>query len=402
MHCANIVTVQITAILKALIEKQFNTNHQLIENSVTVNDGLFTGTLGVALYYINLYKAFGKQEYALMAIQHTEVVLANINSNKQLLHGTSLCNGTCGLAYLLTQLNELQLIDAEALQLIAELDNTLYYVAKELLTIHNNDLLHGAMGIVFYYLQKIPNTIIYNYCYRLLTLFCNNAVYTNNGIWFKNLVIAYDKETDINLSLSHGQSGFLVILAMAYNKGVKLTIIPTLLQQGINFILQYRQQPCEANYNSHFPSIIQANKCQYTQRLAWCYGDLNVVLAILEANKITNNKNEINLANDIGIATISRSTLLGVAATDSHICHGTTGLALQYYKLYQLTTIKAYHTAWVHWLQLTAKELLPQELNTKCYSNKATSILEGLVGVNLTYLTYLYPRQVNWNTILLL
>jgi lantibiotic biosynthesis protein len=390
--------------LKEKITAQFNQIHEIIINHQPTNDGLFGGSLGLALYYYNLYQAYGKQADADIAISYVESTLQKINDGHINILGHSFCNGLAGLGYMIHELNKAELVDIDIHEEFAELDQMLYQTAKQQLQ-HSNqhDFLHGAMGIIYYFVSRLPDATIAGYTYELVQLFCDKAVYTEKGIWFKNFVVKEDKDAEINFSLSHGQSSFLIILALAYHKGITVEHIPLLLEKGVELLLHYKRAPNIANGDySFFPTAVHEEEKHFSIRLAWCYGDLNVVLAILHATTVLNKPNWFEIANEIALETIKRNDSVTSGATDSHLCHGSLGLAQLYKNLYELTEIDAYKVAWEHWVHFTATEFVPQELETNFYKDKECDLLEGWVGVNLAYLTFLSDKALSWNKILLL
>ncbi len=390
--------------MKDTITEQFNQIHNIITRHQPASDGLFGGSLGLALYYFNLYKAHGLQADADKAISYVETTLQKINEGAIHLFGHSFCSGLAGLGYMINELKNADLVDIDIHEEFAELDLLLYQSTKHQLQQSNqHDFLHGAMGVIYYFVTRLPDTTIAGYTYELVELFCDKAVYTDKGIWFKNFVIKEDKEAEVNFSLSHGQSSFLIVLALAYHKGITVEHIPLLLQKGIEFLLHYKRTSniAEGQY-SIFPTSVLDQEINFSVRLAWCYGDLNVVLAMLHAATVLNKPDWFDMANEIALETIKRNDTATSGAEDSHLCHGSLGLAQFYKTLYDLTQIEAYQEAWVYWVHFTATQFVPKEVETNFYKDKECDLLEGWVGVNLVYLTYLSDKELNWNKIMLL
>jgi lantibiotic biosynthesis protein len=257
-------------VLKEKITTQFNQIHEIIINHQPTNDGLFGGSLGLALYYYNLYQAYGKQADADIAISYVESTLQKINDGYINILGHSFCNGLAGLGYMIHELNKAELVDIDIHEEFAELDQMLYQTAKQQLQ-HSNqhDFLHGAMGIIYYFVSRLPDATIAGYTYELVQLFCDKAVYTEKGIWFKNFVVKEDKDAEINFSLSHGQSSFLIILALAYHKGITVEHIPLLLEKGVELLLHYKRAPNIANGDySFFPTAVHEEEKHFSIRLA--------------------------------------------------------------------------------------------------------------------------------------
>jgi lantibiotic biosynthesis protein len=391
--------------MKALAHQYQQKIHSIITQSRVKNNSLLGGKLGLVLYNYNLYKAFKNIIYANNAITLIQEIIYDIATEKIGLSTISYCNGTAGLGYVINTLQKDGLIDTDVNYLLESIDENLFN--KALLQIENNevDFLHGAMGIVFYFLQKLPNEKIEQYLNILIRAFCKTAIDEKEGIWFKNYVKDKADLGQINLSLSHGLSGFLLILIQAAEKGICRELIKDTVKKGVNFILPLKKDIdiVKEDY-TQFPSTLLANNTSslfFTKRLAWCYGDLNIAYLLIEAGALLANEYWIKLGNIIGTTTCMRKTLQHVGATDSQVCHGTAGLAQFYKKLYNLTEIDEYNKAYHLWINKTL-DLVENELHKGAYVENETNLLEGLVGVNLVLLSYLYNEDVTWNKALLL
>jgi lantibiotic modifying enzyme len=234
------------------------------------------------------------------------------------------------------------------------------------------------------------------------------AIPTSTGIWFKNVQLPTDVEDEINLSLAHGQPSFLQILIQASKKKIKVKNIDTLIHTGLQLITSV-QQPIdfEKEQYNYFPCTINGTTMQVTKaysRLAWCYGDLGILSTLYQAAallpKLWGSTQQLANYYAMGTSTIKRTSLIQTALTDTNFCHGTSGVARCYTYLYQLTGLVVYKEAGNYWLQKTLEQL-PTDIEQGIYNGKETDMLDGLVGVNLSLLSYLTPRELQWPKILL-
>ncbi len=381
----------------------YNQLHKIIGTCIPKDDTLFSGNLGIALYYMDVYKTYKNVADAEKAVLIIENVLANIHNNDFGFYGTTFCNGAAGLGYVIEIAKNENIIDIDE-ESIDSLDTYLYNTTKQkLLHTNQHDFLHGAIGVMYYFLTKLPNPIIATYCYELFQLFCDKAQYHQYGTWFKNVIITEDKEEDINFSLSHGQASFIIILCMAYSKGIKVDTIPLLIKKGIDLLLHYKRTPnFEKEEYSIFPTSINNGVSLYSSRLAWCYGDLNIALALYHAAILLDNNAWMDIADEITKASITRDSEAAHANVDSHICHGTAGLAQLYKAIFNITKNDLHKNAWQHWIEKTVTIYLPKEIENNFYNNKESELLEGLVGVNLSLLSCISEETLHWNKILLL
>jgi lantibiotic biosynthesis protein len=387
------------------IQHHFNQLHQRIEAATPKIHGLAGGGLGLSLYYYNRYKAFGEDADAEKAVTFTEAALEHLNDEQQADFGFTYAQGTTGLMYMLNLLQQEGLIEADMEGDFGELDAFLLNAAKDQLQISNNDFLHGVMGVVHYFLSRLPSPVIEKYLYDLLGDFCSRAITEPEGTWFRNYVLPIDDLDEMNFGLSHGQTSFLLLLMQAYQKGIRIAAIPALVQSGINLMHHYIQPVrFEAEQFSFFPTSVNAKDktlLSLSTRLAWCYGDLNMVQVTLKAAIFLNQPALTAKAHEWGHATLKRNTPASVAVFNSHFCHGAAGLAQYYRYLHQVSGMAEYEQGAQYWLRQTLT-LLPGDLEKGLYKDGETELLDGLTGINLTLLSFLSETPLTWGHALLL
>lgn len=392
--------------LKAAATEKFHELHRIIESKIPANDSLLGGKLGMVLYYFSLYEALGQQGYAEKSVALLEEVLQQMDTTSPEIFGNSFGAGGAGLGYVITVLHNAGLIEINLQEELELLDQFLFTSAMEQIIKYDAiDFLHGAMGVLHYFTQRLPDRSIEDYVQKIIEAICNKAVEEKEGNWFRNYVRAEKEKLEINLSLSHGLSGFLVLLVQAQEKIPANIFLQHTIREGIDFMLA---QQAEVDFIkkkfSFFPSTIDSinkEKRFFTTRLAWCYGDLNVLLAMYKAGDLLKIPACISRANLLGSATFMRKSLEEVGAADTHICHGTAGLAQFYKRLHEISHQQVYQTAWQHWIQQTL-DLLPAELQKGLYIGKECDLLEGLAGVNLALLSFISGKELAWSKALLL
>src|SRR5699024_10935192 len=107
-------------------------------------------------------------------------------------------------------------------------------------------------------------------------------------------------------------------------------------------------------YHSNFPSYIQiSNKEQIGSRLAWCYGDLGIGMALYITARHLNNTDIERKSIDILGSTISRRTQDITGVVDACFCHGTCGIGHIYNRLYNYTNISMFKDASIYWFNKT-------------------------------------------------
>jgi lantibiotic biosynthesis protein len=363
--------------------KSCATLHELqrvVNSAQPDNWGLLGGRLGLCLYYAHRYEQTGLREMADSAVVHLEKVLEEAEVAPR---GLSLSGGLIGLACVLFYMKQLQLVDEDLAAWLARLDQLIFEGAMVQLQSHENDYLHGAMGAVHYFVNRLPDAGCEVFVYELLGVFCNNAVKGSSGTWFRNRQLeGFDGE--INLSLSHGLCGFLLILLTAYEKGIALTAIPEIVKEGIRLLLKdaipASEEILKVNYFAQCVTL-EGMVPQRSARLAWCYGDLNVLLVLYKAASVLQQAKWKVIADEYGAVISRRITIENTAIGNSHFCHGSSGLVAFYGSLYRYSPQPCYKEAYDFWLAKT-DQYLSRELASRFYKNKEAGLLEGLLGVS--------------------
>lgn len=373
--------------------------NKLILSSDKQIDGLFDGQLGTIYYFYQLYLLTSESRYWTSTKQLLLDFIENINAGNSNLTGPSLSGGTAGMAYVLNLLLKDGVLDERIGELLVHLDVELYESAKELTQSDNLDLLHGAGGIIHYFINRMYTRDVRTYLNDLVSLVCLRAQANDTGIWFRNVFNGFNSDT-INLSYSHGLSGLLVLLCKAHKYYHNKELLENVIRKGIDFILSTRQ---DVAMGSLFPSTINqiTNEPVFVNRLAWCYGDLNQSLVLQKAGKLLNEDEWIKIADVIASQTLLRNDEASTMISDSHFCHGSSGLAIIYALLHNTTGMSCYGLGASYWSDYTTNSL-EIELNEKAGSYlHPHSILEGLAGVSLSLLS-IKKNQFNWLDLFLL
>lgn len=391
--------------MNPVTEEMFHRLHAIIEKHEPLNDSLLGGSLGLCMYYYTLYKVFGNDEYAEKALDLVEQAAVLPDETARTLFGATFSSGGAGLCYTITTLYREGLLDMDLNDDLHELEEYLYHTAMDMMEREGNmDYLHGAAGIIHYFTHRLPDEAIQEKLTVLVKVFVEKKHTLPGGTWFSSFVNESDDRSEINFSLSHGQTGFLLVLMNAYRKGINLPEIPQLVQSGVELLLSFRLHPEPGSpIVSLFPSTLKSkNHEEYlaSNRLAWCYGDLDVLLLLYESAAFLNKPEWQTLANELAAVTVARKTAHETAINDAHFCHGTAGMVTTYNRLFEVSGNTLYKEAAAYWLNQTLS-LLPQELEKNLYKEKETALLEGLAGINLVLATELSGKEQEWSRMLL-
>lgn len=396
---------QITHCMNPVTETMFQRLHAVIEAYEPQNDSLLGGSLGLCMYYYTLYKIFGNEAYAEKALDLVEQAAVLPDEASKTLFGATFSSGGAGLCYVIKILHSEGLLDMDLDEDLHELEEYLYHTGMEMIVKDGNmDYLHGAAGIIHYFTHRLPDKQAEEKLTSLVTAFINKKKVLSGGAWFSSYVQETDDRSEINFSLSHGQAGFLLILMNAYRKGIRLPQIPEIVRSGVELLLSFRLHPEPgSSMISLFPSTVKSDDPKdylASNRLAWCYGDLNALLLLYEAAQFLDKPEWRNIADELAAVTVARKPGAETAISDTHFCHGAAGMVTTYNKLFAVSGNKLYQTAAEYWLETTLS-WLPQELENNTYADKETALLEGLVGINLVLVTALSGELQEWSEMLL-
>lgn len=380
--------------------------HSRINDSRATNNFFATGKLGLAYYYLSCYELQRQEDMADQCIGLLQEVMNEEDDTLPPLYGTGFASGTSGMGYLLALLKQKGLIDPEQLDELADMDEEIFTNAIHQAKVEERlDYLHGAFSAVHYFLQRADEPRIRDYLVQLITAIAAKAEYTSEGCWFPNFITDVREKERIDLSISHGNAGFLLLLLQVHQAGMLTATMEELITKGIQFILARRQMPdTEAMGPSLYPFYINRRDMNYVYantRLAWCYGDLNIAWLLFRAAEQLQQPAWKAIAREITLHTMNRKDTASTMAEDSHFCHGTSGLVHFYNLLHKHTGEAAFASAADHWMAHTV-QWLEKELTTGYYQDKQADLLNGLPGISLSLLSYINPDNMAWGRAFLL
>jgi len=404
-------------ILQTLIAKfekhPFPTTPYLFSNYHAAQSLLFA--------YMSLFDASQAEKFAqgaVEALEHFMEANSSINQAEVAMAGKYL-----GAAWLLQHLVNIDILDAEDADMLVDLDDMIEASVAQNGQQGNYDTLYGLVSQGIYYLERLPHeSSARGKLEQIVTYLDQMAIKANGLVCWQDHFTIDEKHQDkvrYNLGLAHGIPGIISFLSKAYQNEILPDISKPLVAQGVEWLIQQELK----DYPRHFPfSVIEGVEDDPQGRLAWCYGDLCVVVALMHAAKGLNQDQWKQKAVEIARETTQQTTpyeagvhcRLDEHLLDAGLCHGG-GVAHIYHKLYQATGESVFHQAADHWLQLLVKEYQEDEAqghykrmkvhpDTKAqYWEEDYSFLEGYAGIALVLLGFLdQETNTDWERALLL
>ena len=363
--------------------------------------GVLAGVSGLALFMYYYSRFTGESKYAEIGEQALEKAVEMINNGYKY---HTFCAGISGLAWTCEHLEQNGFIDRDYISVFKDLEPYLLTCMVKDLEKKNYDFLHGGLGVGYYFLYKRnPNKKNNQLLYAGLQ---KTAIAGKNDSIKWASTLPDSGKTVYNISLSHGMSSIAVILTKLKKRYPHIALVKTLLLKTVNYILQ---QQLPEPVVSYFPSFsIESNENQHPSRLGWCYGDLGVAQALLQATQTLGNKSHESAAIEILLHNCNRRDLKENSVIDAGLCHGAAGISHIFNRLYVDTKIDAFKEASVYWMEKTLEmahfndSLAGFKTWQKDKWENHHALLVGITGIGLSILSYLNPELMNWDECLLL
>jgi len=374
--------------------------------------GVLSGKMGIALFLFNYAEYSGDVNYKEIAIK----IL--IDSVEQLNDGYSLptyCSGIAGMCWGIEHLNSKNLIDIDIDELVSPLDSYFHEEMKKEIVNENYDFLHGALGYGFYFLNRIKHTkkhqlsILYlNHIEELIFDLNELAIREDNFIKWESVLDRKTGQKGFNLSFSHGISSVIYFLHSALSFTNNKSLVLELLDGSTNYLLSL--QADDFSKISKFPSWVNPNEeVAYNSRIAWCYGDIGIGLALTYAGKSLNRSHLKKVGLDVLLHVAKRYKHNDSLVVDSGFCHGSFGNAYIFNCLNKKYKKTVFQESMEFWLEdglqrYTGNKHMPFKqfdwIQGEYVQN--ISLLEGLSGIGLVMIDFLSDSENTWDECLML
>lgn len=374
------------------------------------NYGLFTGKSGIVLFLYYYSSLKHSNVIKKSANRLVEEIFEEINQLDRL--DLNICEGICGFYLSLCHLEKFKFITDDYIEYDTNFDNFVYESCLKYFDKRNIDYLYGGTGLLYYLFNRYELSLDSIYTKNINDII--HLLHTNilkDKKWF-----AYFQLTEgrINFGIAHGITSLFLILSKIYNlKEVNHLELSNILSHLSLYYLEFINS--KNNY-SYFPDDYIIGKPHDTpidSRLAWCYGDLGCLIALLNYASITKNNNLKNkVLNILRDEAIKRKDLDKNFIRDAGICHGSSGVANIFQTLYNKYHYPEFINAASYWFQITldfakfptgyAGYCEGASIDEVIYYKNSIDFIGGITGIGLSLMSYISPRYSNWNFILLI
>jgi len=211
-----------------------------------------------------------------------------------------------------------------------------------------------------------------------------------------------------DLGVAHGIPGVIAFLGRVHAAGIAPADSGALLEAAMGFLLS---QVSRETPSPRFPYWRAPVGPAPETRIAWCYGDLGVALALLVAGTSSGRQDWIDYSLELA-RTVAERTLASAGVADGGLCHGTAGAAHLFNRLFQFSGDPRFLSAARFWFRETLALRRPGE-GVGGYSalirNAALEdvwvpspeFLNGAAGIGLALLAACTPLEPAWDRVLL-
>jgi lantibiotic modifying enzyme len=261
--------------------------------------------------------------------------------------------------------------------------------------------------------DKVANR---SFIYTIIATLKDNFKYQDHGgYWLTPSTFYYSKDSRkiLNYGIPHGSNGialFLLKCCEVYNLHVELMPI---LESYVNRLIDQLSIKKNKLKYCYF-----SNEASGTGKLGWCYGDQSIAFTLLRYYEVFDSERakekSYELIHQAAAKSLKQTGVRYYSQYDFYdlcLCHGTSGIAYMWHKMYQITNDDNLKALADDWLNITLDSLevfLPQleKISRLEKGNRefdtSMGFLNGLSGVGLVLISFLNPKLSNWDKLLLL
>jgi lantibiotic modifying enzyme len=280
---------------------------------------------------------------------------------------------------------------------------------------YDYDLINGLVGLGVYALERLPRPTAVTSLERVIDRLAESAERRADGItWHTPAELLISEERlrypagYYNLGVAHGVPGVIALLGAACAAGVAAAKARPLLRGAVAWLVR---QQLPAGAGSRFPSLLAPGIEPAACRLAWCYGDAGVAVALLSAARGLGEPAWEQEALAIARAAAARQdNTAGVL--DAGLCHGAAGLGHLFNRLFHAAGDPCFAEAARFWFRRCLEMRQPgrgvagfsrywqRQDGADCWL-KDPGLLTGAAGIALALLAAATPIEPAWDRMLL-
>jgi lantibiotic biosynthesis protein len=325
--------------------------------------------------------------------------------------------GATGVAWVISHLDRLHVRLVTKHDLPSEMDRTLLARLVGRPRSSQFDLVSGLVGHAVYALERLNNPAGPAMLNAIINRLSECAITRPEGItWWADPEPQAEERPmrpqQFNLGLAHGIPGAIAALSDVYRLEIGGLKARYLLRDAVNWLLAQRNDDSTmSTFDALTPAYASTSMRRGGSRLAWCYGDLGISIALYRAALALKEPHLAQQAVAIARRAAQRS-LENSGVRDACLCHGSAGVAHLFNRLYQATGESAFLDAGRTWLRRTLQFYHPNHglggyrawLTPRQSSGTWThppGFLMGTAGIGLALLAAITRTEPLWDRTLL-
>lgn len=380
--------------------------HCLNKSNLHIGYDLYNGACGTALFNFYYARYKSDQEAYNTGFSLVSTILDNVNGDNI---DFTFSNGLAGIGWTIEHLAKNDFFDFNSDELLSELDNFLYPLMINQIRSGNYDFMRGGIGIGLYFLNRRASVNISQYIHNFVDALDEVSEKSINGIKWISVLYQETGEKGYNISLSHGIASIIEILSRTYKYNINRIKSKYLLEGAIKYLLN---QKLENGFNSIYPALsLESTKKPEASRLAWCYGDLGISVALWHASQALGRKDWEEEAILTFHHAAKRRDFKKNRVIDARICHGTAGIAHIFHRMYLNTGVETLKETADFWFKQTI-DMAKFEDGLAGYKtwrseeyggwHNSPGLLQGVTGIGLALLSVVSDDAPSWDECLLL
>ena len=375
-----------------------------------LSPNLASGAAGLSLFFSYLAEATQDERWADAAYGYLERMLDEVG---QVVFKPNLYAGFTGLAWTLEHL-EGRLFEGHAVE--NDLEDRLSALLRHDVWRLEYDLISGLAGFGVYGLEILPRPSARKILAEILGQLERTVDPDVDGVtWHTSPDLLVDHQRAVfpngyhNLGLAHGIPGVLALLAGLAAADVERARALNLLRPAMDWLLAQEGAP----EGTCFAHAVAPGVPPTRSRLAWCYGDPGVAIALLHVARLTGERSGYDAAYRVAESSAGRSmTVAGII--DSGLCHGSVGLGHLFNRFQQSADRPqaAVRDAAERWFLLGLEQRRPgsgiggykafQAKGAEASWRECRGLLEGAAGIGLGLLAAVSDLEPDWDRVLMM
>lgn len=337
--------------------------------------GLYDGKCGICVFLAEYYKYTNDENVKALLNCFIDKVLNEFKDNVE---NYTYSTGIAGFMATTDYINSLYPDSVDIGRYKAKLQKYVGVNTLKSLSQGDFDFMSGALGPILYTGNEEMNVAAIEYLN-------NSKIISSDGYCWCNAI------NECDLGLSHGMASIIVYLSQRnqYDKYC-------LLEKAVQYVIASKNKE---NSGSLYPmhSIIGNNNVRQKSRLAWCYGDLGIIIALEQANEILKDSKLSNIIRESIEYEAHRLALKDNGVLNMYFCHGSSGIAQTFLHLHKKSKVQICYKAYEYWIMQTV-----EFIKDGCYDKTNLALLDGIIGSALVLLGFISQGENKWEKLLMM